>query len=388
MQHLDIKQHERLRYWYPALLAGLTALIVFVWMGNTPLLRAAAMALVIIGVSLSMRWLNALLAYVGGLALAFSPVYWSQTGGGIPSNTGLILLFIVLAGGGAGLLLGLSRRVFASFAIGLSLFVGLYLAFGVSVRSQRLTLILAAWLLYMLITALRQTNPRPDEPPAQQLSRPHVYGVLLIMALGGLNDPLMTLFAPAAALGLWLSHARLPWWYWLALVVVVAWGLYGISRAYIAPDWLWRSAHEMHIGGQFAPFIVLDGWREPLRWLYITDIVARQFTLVGLLLGVIGIARMSRWYPTLGVTLMTAYASYALFGLVYFGKDAAILLLPMLMIQVICMTYAVYTLIEWGARLARQLSASTAQHQQIGVLMFAGLAILQSLAIISGQYVA
>jgi hypothetical protein len=44
---------------------------------------------------------------------------------------------------------------------------------------------------------------------------------------------------------------------------------------------------------------------------------------------------------------MVAYATYALFGLVYFGRDSAVLLLPLLMIQILWMTYAVYALGQW-----------------------------------------
>jgi hypothetical protein len=188
--------------------------------------------------------------------------------------------------------------------------------------------------------------------------------VLLMMTLGVLNDPLFVLFAPAVVMGLWLSHARLPRWYWLALLALVVLGGVGVLREYVSLDWLVRSAEQMHLTGNFVPYIVLDGWREPIRWLYITNLLMSQFTWVGLMLGVFGIARMSRWYPTLGVTLMIAFASYGVFGLVYFGKDAEILLLPMLMIQTICITYAVYAIIEWGRRVVRSPSTAVTARSQ------------------------
>jgi hypothetical protein len=56
---------------------------------------------------------------------------------------------------------------------------------------------------------------------------------------------------------------------------------------------------------------------------------------------------MARWYPPLGTTTLVAYGSYALFGLVYFGKDSTVLLLPMIVIHVIWMTYGIYTLGQW-----------------------------------------
>lgn len=360
MLQLAEKQQSRLTYWYPALLAGATAWVAFLWVGNTPLLRATALSIVIIGVSLCLRRLGAAFAYVGGLVLAFSPAYWSQVGGPPTVSAWLVLLFILAGGGMAALVLRWNRRVFLSFAVGITVFVGLYLLFGTTQRSLRLTTILAAWLLYMLITALRQTNPRPNEPPATPLSKPHIYGVLLMMTLGVLNDPLFTLFIPAASLGLWLSHARLPRWYWLALAVLTVYGLWGIGVEYVSLDWGVRSSFQMHIAGVSVPYIVFDGWREPVRWLYITGLMSRQFTFVGVVLGVVGIARMSRWYPTLGVTLMIAYASYGVFGLVYFGSDIEILLLPMLMIQTIWMTYAVHAALQWAQRLTQPAQTAPA----------------------------
>jgi hypothetical protein len=48
-----------------------------------------------------------------------------------------------------------------------------------------------------------------------------------------------------------------------------------------------------------------------------------------------------------------AYGSFFVFGLLYFGGDAAVLLLPMLMIQVLWMTYAVYGIGHWLTRSKR-----------------------------------
>ena len=227
---------------------------------------------------------------------------------------------------------------------------GLYVAVGLTQKSLRLTTILSAWLVYMLIIALRQTNPRPEEATAVPLGKPHTYGVLLMLTLGVLNEPLFTLFAPGVVLGLWLSHVQLPRWYWLILLGVVLLGSYRLSADYIAADWLTMSTGELNRSVVHLPFIMLDGWREPLQWLWLSGFMMRQFTWAGAVLGIIGIARMSRWYPTLGVTLMVIYASYGSFGLMYFGQDIEILLMPMLIIQVICITYAVYTLLQWLSR--------------------------------------
>jgi hypothetical protein len=343
-------QHARISHWLPALLTGAFAGVLFWIVGETPLLRAVALAIVIVGVALSVRRLGWGYSVLCGLALASSPAYWDQTGGGPTLNGWLVLLFMVFGGGGAAVLLLTSKRVFASFAVGLALFVGLYLVFGITQKSLRLTTILAAWLVYMTIMALRQTNPRPEEPPARPLSRRHVLGILLLLTLGVLNDPLFTLFAPAVILGLWLSRAQLPAWYWLVMVGVTVYGVVRMFGVYVSPEWTLAVSGEVTATGQSIPYIVLDGWQDPQRWLGLTLFMGQQVGAVGIFLGVFGIARLSRWYPTLGVVLMAIYSMYGLFGLTYFGGDRDVLLLPILMIHVICATYAVYALVSWGAR--------------------------------------
>jgi hypothetical protein len=105
--------------------------------------------------------------------------------------------------------------------------------------------------------------------------------------------------------------------------------------------------------GLTAPYLLGDGWRNPDRWVDVGRLVVSQFTLVGVVLGVFGLARLSRWYPPVGVVTMVAFGAFFFFGLVYFGRDAAVLLLPMLMIQVLWMTYAVYGIGHWITRSQR-----------------------------------
>lgn len=343
-------QHARISHWLPALLTGTFAGGVFWGVGETPLLRAVALAIVVAGVALSVRRLGWGYAVLGGLALAFSPAYWAQTGGGPTLNAWLVLLFMLAAGGAAAFLLVTRRQLFASFALGLVLFVGLYLVFGITQKSLRLTTILAAWLIYMTIMALRQTNPRPEEPPARPLSRRHVLGMVLLLGLGVLNDPLFTLFAPAVILGLWLSHARLPGWYGLVLALTLIYGSVRLVGVYVSPDWTFTPALEVAAMGRAVPYIVVDAWQDPQRWLGLTAFMRQQVGVLGILLGVMGIARLSRWYPTLGVVLMAIYSAYGVFGLLYFGADRDVLLLPVLMIHIICATYAVYALVGWFGR--------------------------------------
>jgi hypothetical protein len=209
----------------------------------------------------------------------------------------------------------------------------------------RLTTLLTAWFLYLLVDVLLLTNPRPDGPPPATLEPYQTWGLLLLLTLGILNDPLFTLLAPALFLALLLSKTRLPLWYWALSAIIAIYGARGIAILYLDSGWwLFPAANAQNI---HVPFVIADGWRQAWRWLYLINLVIAQFTAFGVLLGVVGLARMARWYPPLGIVTMIAYATYALFGLVYFGRDSAVLLLPLLMIQILWMTYAVYALRQW-----------------------------------------
>ncbi|NUQ03447.1 MAG: hypothetical protein HUU31_06150, partial [Anaerolineae bacterium] len=75
---LNWRQLER---WLPALIAGGIAWTAFIGLGSTPVIRASGMAVAVVGMGMALRPMGAALALVGGLALAFSPAFWIQTGG-------------------------------------------------------------------------------------------------------------------------------------------------------------------------------------------------------------------------------------------------------------------------------------------------------------------
>lgn len=340
---LSEPQRRMLAYWLPVVAAGAITWLAFVLLGQTPPVRALALALVIAGITLTLRRFGAALAVIGGLALAFSPAFWSQAGG--RESLPIITFALVGTGAVAAALIWLTKKPSVGLGIGLALFVVLFWALASTERSLRITTLLTAWLLYLLITALLLTNPRPDEPQPARLSLPHALGILLLLTLGIINEPLFTLLAPAVTLGLMLSQTRLPWWYWVLLVGVVVYGSGGIAILYLDSGWwLFPSAEAQNVR---VPFVIADGWREAWRWLYLLNLVITQFTVFGVALGVLGLARLARWYPALGIVTMVAYAGYAVFGLVYFGNDSPVLLLPLFMIQVIWMTYAVYAFSQW-----------------------------------------
>lgn len=344
---LTKQQRDRVRYFLPAGIAGACAWVAFMLLGHTPFIRASGLALIVVGVVLALRPMGMALAIIGGLAMTFSPSFWAQTGGTESLNAGEVIVALALAAVAGAVLLILSKRPFFASALTLIIFAGLFLAVVGQPRSLRLTTLLSAWTIYLLVDGLLVSNPRPESPPTGELRAHHTFGLLLLLTIGILNDPLFVLLAPAIVLGLFLSKKRMPLWYWIVLVLVVAYGVRAMALVYADSTWWMYPAEQAERAGIRVPFMMADGWREPSRWLRLGELIISQFTVAGLALGVVGLSRLARWYPPVGVVTMLAYATFAAFGLVYFGGDAPVLLLPLLMIQVLWMTYAVYTFGQW-----------------------------------------
>lgn len=347
MPALAEQQRHTPAYWLPGAAAGAAAWLAFVTLGQTPLVRAAGLALVVVGMALLLRRWGAALAVIGGLALAFSPAFWSQTGGAESLNLTLTLAALGLAGLAGLALARAAGRPYLAVGAALLVFIVFFWSGLANPRSLRLTTLLTVWLLYLLVELLHITNPRPDEAPLETPGAHHTLGLLLLLALGVLNDPLFTLILPSVVLGLALSRVPLARWYWLALGAVAVIGLYGIVGTYVTSTWWGFPSVQAEAAGLRVPYVLADGWRQASRWIYLLGLIVGQFTAAGVALGVIGLARLARWYPPLGAVTMTAYATFAVFGLVYFGRDGAVLLLPLLVIQVFWMTYAVHALGEW-----------------------------------------
>ncbi len=333
-------------YW-PGISAALIAWAAFIALGNTPVIRATGMALAVAAISLTLRRLDGALALIGGLILAFSPAFWSQTGGAPGRFPDTLALTLVLAAVVVIVLVALSRRPYVVGAVALGVVAALFITQIGEARSLRVTVMGSAWLIYLLFTAVLETNPRPDGPPPAQLKAQYRAGMLGLLVIGVINDPLFALFVPSVALGLSQAKTRLPWWYWATLGAVLLVGLYGIVDQYVVARWWSADALALHTSGRAVPYLVAAGWQEPLRWLDLFRLLAAQFTLMGVLLGIIGLARLSRWYPVLGEVTLLGIACFFSFGLAYFGADRAVLLLPLFMLQVIAMTYAVYVLGQW-----------------------------------------
>jgi hypothetical protein len=345
-----IRDEENLRlikFWLPSLLNAGLVWFLLLYLGQTPLSRATGLALVIMGVTLALRRMGSILSVVGGLALAFSPVFWSQTGGGQGDPAD-----IVIAAGVAAIVVLLtallSKRPYIGMGIGILIFVAYFFSQTETVRSIRLTGFVVGWLMFLLIDMLLLTNPRPDEAPmilkdgklqnaeGAEDARPyHTLGILLLLAVGILNDPLLTLLMPSMALSLALTKTKLHWAYWLGFGLVAGFGLRGIWADYLV-------AQEFRLA--------LDSWRNGAEWLDMIRLVIGQFSIVGVILSVLGLARLARWYPHLGTVTLLAFAAYWGFGLVYNGRERDLLLLPLFVIQVLWMNYAVLAISEWAAK--------------------------------------
>lgn len=332
------------RYWLPSIIAGGLAWLLFL-LADTPLVRASGLALVIVGITLALRRLGAFISIAGGLTLALCPAFWTQTGGGegTPAT-------IVIAIGIAGLIALLGsvtvRRPALAIGVGVAVFAGLFWLQIGTARSIRLTGFTTSWLMFLVFDMLFLTNPHPSEsepPPILRFKSSdkeeertpqfyHLWGILLLFGLGILNDPLMVLLAPALALGLYLTRAKLPTIYGVLFGIIVGIGLRGLFVDYIQAQ-----SHRL----------ALDAWRHGRRWLDEVNFIVAQFGWPATLLSVLGLARLSRWYPVLGNVSLVGYAAYTAFALVYDGPTKDTLLLPMLIIQIVWLTYAIFTLGEW-----------------------------------------
>ncbi len=331
MQQLSTEQRRLIRQWSPAVFAAATTWLLMLFFGETPIARASGLSLAILGVTAGMRHMGFVASIGGGLTLALCPLFWSQTGGG--QSQPATIVFAACAAAVAMLLATrLLKRSDLGIALGIVFFLFIFWNQIGTSQSLRLTGLVTAWLLYLTVDMILLTNPRPGIKPARNPKTWHTLGMLFLFAIGAINDPLVTLLAPALLLALFLSYARLRAMYWLAMFGAIATGCILLARAYLLPE---------------PSPLDIWGWRDAARWIELGQLVIAQFSVFGIILGVIGLARLSRWYPPLGTVTMIAYAAYGFFGLTYDGSHREILLIPLIIIQVMWMTYAVNTFGQW-----------------------------------------
>ena len=285
----------------------------------------------ILGVTASMRPMGFVASIAGGMTLALCPVFWSQSGG-IESQPATVVIGAALAVAAMLTASAVLRRRDLGIGTGIAVFVLIFWSQIGTPQSLRLNGLVTAWLLFLLVDMVFLTNPRPGIKPAIAPKQWHTLGLLFLLAIGTINDPLVTLFAPAILLALFLSYAKLPAWYWISVLLIVCIGLFLLVRGYLQPQ---------------STYVELLGWREATRWIELGELIIAQFGVLGIVLGVIGLARLARWYPPVGIVTMIAFGAYVFFGLVYVGVHREILLLPLTIIQVMWMTYAVNTLGQW-----------------------------------------
>ncbi|MGB7341296.1 MAG: hypothetical protein WBC91_20540 [Phototrophicaceae bacterium] len=345
----NISEDQRLliKFWLPALINGLLIWALLILLGDTPLIRASGLALIIVGVTLALRRMGAALAVIGSLSLALSPVFWSQTGGaeGTPAT---IVIALFCAGLTIAIAALISKRPYIGFGLGVIVFVALFWSQIGTPRSIRLTGFVVAWLMYLLIDMLLVTNPRPEDAPlilrdgnltlvnGAIAARPyHIYGILLLITVGIINDPLLTILLPCIILSLLFTRTKLHTLYWVCLIGIAIFGIRGI--------WLDYVIAQSHL-------LTLGGWRQGINWLDMIKLIINQFTIAGALLSALGLARLARWYASLGIISMVGFAAYWLFGTIYIGSNESLLLLPMYIIFILWITYAVFAISEWSAK--------------------------------------
>lgn len=351
---------EQMRYWIPPLLSGMIALLLFTLLGHAPLLRAGAMSIAVIGVTASLRALGQLVCIVGGLTFALSPASWAQASGNLSIDS-LSVGYVLVFAFGVAIIIFLfisNRALYYAAIIGVTLTVVLVVILNESVRSTRISNLLGAWLIYMLMIALRKTNPRPEDPPAKEISQRHQYAVLVLYLLGVFNDPLFSLYAPALLIGLWLSRIHLPFWQWVVYGVMTFYGGVLFYRVYISNEWSFHLAQLLLDGSIAPPYLILSGWRNTDRWIMLMREVANQYTVVGAIISLFGIARFSRWHPPLSTMLLFGYGSFFVFGLMYFGPNETTYMIPLLGIQIIWLTYGVHSIGQWILRYTQQTNST------------------------------
>ncbi|MGJ3238352.1 MAG: hypothetical protein ACFE0Q_06565 [Anaerolineae bacterium] len=347
LKRLSEEQVLLIKFWLPALITGGVVWWLLLFLGQTPLLRASGLALVIVGVTLALRRMGSAIAIIGALSLALSPAFWSQTGGS-PGDPATIVIAVAVAILTVAMTVFVSKQPSLGFGLGIIVFALLFWSQIGTPRSIRLTGFIVGWLMYLMIDMLLVTNPRPEEAPmilrdgglkavngAIKARSYHIYGILLLIGLGILNDPLLTLLLPAVTISLLLTKTRLEWWYWLLIGLVGGLGIRGL--------WLDYLVGQGHL-------LDLMSWQQGLNWVDMIALLIEQFTILGAGLSLLGLARLARWYPPLGTVSMTGFAAYWLFGTIYTGNNETVLLLPMYIIFVLWMSYAALALSEWAAK--------------------------------------
>ncbi|MBN1286961.1 MAG: DUF2723 domain-containing protein [Anaerolineae bacterium] len=300
---------------YPlyVMLGKLTSLVPFgsmAWRVNLSAALPAALAALLLADVIRRLEIGRLLAALAALALAFSATFWSQA---------------------------VEAEVYALNALFVVIILGI------------------------LVNGLYVTDPRFGGGRAMRPRR--VFGLALAFGFGLTNHLTIVLLAPAAALMLWMCRPRLTLKQWGAAAVCLAAPL----LIYLYLPLRWPALHDgagmpfdefiMWITGQrFGGALMFEYFSQPDRWMTIFRLVIDQFGIMGLLLAVVGLARLARWFPGVGIVTLVAYGAYFAYALVYIIPDIAVFLIPMHVIQVIWIAYAVHAISEWAPKLVKPLT--------------------------------
>ncbi len=289
------------------LLGKLCSLVPFgsmAWRVNLSAAIPAALAVLVCAEVIRRLETGRLLAVLSALMLAFSPTFWSQAIGAEVYTLNALFVIIILGS---------------------------------------------------LINALYRTDPRFG---GQETMRVHsIWALALAFGLGLTNHLTLVLLLPAALLAMWICHPRLTHREW-----GIAAGMFGLGLlVYLYIPLRWPALHAgagmplddfiaWVTGRRFGGALMWEYFSVPERWMTIFRLALDQFGVIGLALGLLGLARLARWFPGVGTVSLVAYGAYFAYALVYIIPDIGVFLIPMHIIQVIWIAYAVHAISEWAPK--------------------------------------
>ncbi len=205
------------------------------------------------------------------------------------------------------------------------------------------------WLL------LRMLAPQFGRQPSGQL----VAVLFLILGLSLANHlTTVILFAPAGlTLLLWRPH--LPWRRWLAALLLFAAGL----ALYLYLPLRWPAVHDgalmsgrqfldWVIGGRFKGALQLGAWRnDPTRYGIVGRLLLDQWNWSGLVLALLGLLWLARTRWRVALVTAVAWLGYACYALSYYVPDISVFLIPAHLVTALWITSGVAALASLVRRL-------------------------------------
>ncbi|MBN1956224.1 MAG: DUF2723 domain-containing protein [Anaerolineae bacterium] len=165
--------------------------------------------------------------------------------------------------------------------------------------------------------------------------RGHVLALALLLGLGLTHHLTMVLFFPAAGLALLIARPRVGWRTWLGAAACFFLGL--AVYAYVPLRWpalhdgqwmSWGELVDYATGRQFGGALQWRLLGDPTRYAIVGRLLGQPFGWAGLLLAAVGVAWLVARQRRLALVSLVAFLPYCLYGLVYQVPDLGVFLLP------------------------------------------------------------